>query len=124
APAKVARRRAPPGCGPLGRGCRTALGSRKVPGVRGRRGVVAAPVGRSREKCFKLPSMLPLLSSLLVYVFSSILDALWHRLDALWHRATIALAPSCGMGTPHLARRARRALRAGSHTRQPFLDAS
>ena len=59
-------------------------------------------------------SMLPLLSSLLVYVFSSILDALWHR-------ATIALAPSCGMGTPHLARRA---LRAGSHTRQPFLEAS
>ena len=67
------------------------------------------------KKCFIFPSsMLPLLSSLLVYVFSSILDALWHR-------ATIALAPSCGMGTPHLARRA---LRAGSHTRQPFLDAS
>ena len=46
--------------------------------------------GGGAKMPFILPSMLPLLSSLLVYVFSSILDALWHR-------ATIALAPSCGM---------------------------
>jgi len=39
----------------------------------------------------------------------------------LWHRASIALAPSCGVGTSPLARRS---LRAGSHTRQPFLEAS
>ena len=38
APATVARRRAPLGCGPLGRGCRTALGGRQVPGVRGTAG--------------------------------------------------------------------------------------
>jgi len=62
----------------------------------------------------QFPSMLPLLSSPLAYVFSSILDALWHQ-------TTIALAPSCGMGTPHLARLT---FRAGSHTRQPFLAAS
>jgi len=58
--------------------------------------------------------MLPRSSSLLAYVFSSILDALWHQ-------TTIALVPSYGMGTPHLARLT---LRAGSHTRQPCLDAS
>ena len=40
----------------------------------------------------QIPSMLPLLSSLLVDVFSSILDALWHR-------ASMALAPSFGVGT-------------------------
>ena len=59
--------------------------------------------------------MLPLLSSLLVDVFSSILDALWHR-------ASMALAPSFGVGTPtpHLARLS---FRAGSHARQPFLEA-
>jgi hypothetical protein len=58
--------------------------------------------------------MLPLLSSLLAYGFSSILAALWHQ-------TTMALGPSYGMGTPHLARLT---LRAGSHTRQPWLDAS
>jgi hypothetical protein len=58
--------------------------------------------------------MLPLLSSLLVDVFSSLLDALWHR-------ASMVLAPSFGMGTPHLARLS---FRAGSHARQPVLEAS
>src|SRR4029453_11678831 len=45
----------------------------------------------------EFPSMLPLLSSRLVDVFSSILDALWHR-------ASMALAPSWGGGRSHLAR--------------------
>jgi len=58
----------------------------------------------------KNPSMLPLLSSLLAYVFSSILDALWHQ-------TTIALAPSCSVGTSRLARLS---LRTGFHTRPPF----
>jgi hypothetical protein len=39
----------------------------------------------------------------------------------LWHRASIALAPSCGVGTSRLERLS---VRAGSHARQPFLDAS
>jgi hypothetical protein len=51
--------------------------------------------GRWKRPC-EFPSMLPLLSSPLGYVFSSILDALWHR-------ATMALAPSWDMSTPHLA---------------------
>src|SRR5215471_1924676 len=38
----------------------------------------------------------------------------------LWHRASIALAPSCGGGTSRLARLSRRA---GSHARQPLLEA-
>src|SRR5215472_16811429 len=37
----------------------------------------------------------------------------------LWHRASIALAPSCGVGTSHLVLLS---LRAGSHARPSFLD--
>jgi len=58
--------------------------------------------------------MLPLLSSPLVYVF-------FLHSGQLWHRASIALAPSFGVGTPRLERLS---LRAGSNARQPFLDAS
>jgi hypothetical protein len=60
-----------------------------------------------------IPSMLPSLSSPLVYIFSSILAAL-----AL---ASIALAHSGGVGT---SRPVRLSLHAGSRACHPFLEAS
>jgi hypothetical protein len=54
------------------------------------------PQWREGNPQMKIPSMLPLLSSPLGDVFSSLLDALSHR-------ATMALAPACAMRTPHRA---------------------
>ena len=71
-------------------------------------------VGRAifRIKSYEKPFYVAAAVKPLVYVFSSILDALWH-----W--ASMALAPSCRVGTSRLARLS---LRAGFHTRPPFLE--
>gem|GEM_PF-2924285 len=64
---------------------------------------------------FKLPSMLPLLSSPLAYFVSSL-----HSLGAGLHRPD-CLAASYGVGTSRLQRPS---IRAGATTRHPILSAS
>jgi len=61
----------------------------------------------------QIPSMLPLLSSPLVYIFSSILDTVAPCLDGS------GAFPECGT-----SRLEQLSVCAGSHARQPFLDAS
>src|SRR6267142_6943834 len=61
----------------------------------------------------QIPSMLPLLSSPLVYIFPSILDTVAPGLDGS------GAFPECGT-----SRLEQLSVCAGSHARQPFLDAS
>jgi hypothetical protein len=65
---------------------------------------------------FIFPSMLPLLSSPLAYVFLSP----FYSFAALCHLAPIMLAASCGAGTSRLQRPS---IRAGTHTRHQMLSA-
>jgi hypothetical protein len=78
-----------------GEGCLLTGGTGGLPGVRCR--------GTGAQSAFKLPSMLPLLSSPLAYFFLPCI--LW----ALGSIAPLGLAASCGAQTAHLQRPATRA---------------
>jgi hypothetical protein len=105
--------RATLGCGPLRRGCHSALGGRQHQEY-AETAAGALARGRRKKGC-KLPYMLPLLSGPLAYFF---FPAFFRHCVT---SPRLGLAASCGVETSRLQRPS---LRAGSTTRHPILHAS